>query len=174
MLVPRFRSDIGCPRGVLNVCLEVPGVPTAQTARIRLSARNGLRHVQSQGESMWARTRCQVAPIDEALVAPTYPELVPRGRRLRCSVPSYVPRYAAPGPSAVTVSTLFSGIQPIFRRDRMSVVGVYCSGISIGRPASEAGGRAFESRPGHHSFQALTALRTFICVCLVARWCPIF
>ena len=50
--------------------------------------------------------------------------------------------HAAPGPSAVTVSTLFSGIQPIFRRDRMSVVGVYCSGISIGRPASKAGGGA--------------------------------
>ena len=54
------------------------------------------------------------------------------------------------GPSAVTVSTLFSRIQAICWRDGIAVVVGYCLRISISRTASEAGGRAFESRPGHH------------------------
>jgi len=51
-------------------------------------------------------------------------------------------------------------IQTICWRDRMSVVVGYCLRISIGRPASEAGGRAFESRPGHHLISRSYASRS--------------
>jgi hypothetical protein len=59
--------------------------------------------------------------------------------------------------SVVAISSAFSRIQAICWRDRIAAVVGYCLLISIGRPASEAGGRAFESRPGHHPYPCIAA-----------------